>query len=563
MSNVDPKWLPTAFIKPGTPMFSEVMARVAVHPDFSPERRRDIQSGLRRVAKAIGRPIEEVPADASWLQKRLANFSPAAIGLTPKSWSNALSDARAGLVLFGIIDRRFSRKDDLSPAWKLLWEAVLASGDMTLQPLSRFVYFLNRLGIAPTEVNDSHTHAYRDAMVLNEISKSPEIAYRAAVNCWNLAVLRIPGWPPQTFTLPSRLKTIKFPLSTFPESFQRDLDRYVASLERPHPLDPLAYSGPLRSATVAFYRSSLVRFASILVRAGMPLSEIIDLNVLVVPANAKLGLQWMLTQNNDAKTPGTSEMANLLGSVAKRYVRVDDLSQKQLDEVDSLLMYKRSKGMTRKNSECLRPFDDPATLRRLLLLPERLFARAKVDGDLYRAALAREDAVAIAIFLICPIRRKNMAEIQLDLNLQRPGDGRVFLVFEADQVKNAQRIEFELHKSVVDMVDRHLASRAPQLCPYGTPWLFPRRDGLGHVHLDGLSGRIRRRIFKETGLKVNVHLFRHIAAMIWLTAHPGQYEALRRLLGHTTLSQTINAYAGFEAGTAARLFADVVERAKR
>ena len=184
-------------------------------------------------------------------------------------------------------------------------------------------------------------------------------------------------------------------------------------------------------------------------------------------------------------------------------------------------------------------------------------------GDLYRAALAREDALAIAIFLNCPIRRKNMAEIHLEQNLHRPGDGRVFLVFEADQVKNEKRIEFELPKSVVNLIDRHLASRTPQLCPPGTLWLFPRRDGSAPVHLDQFAGRIKQRVFKELGLKVNVHLFRHIAAKIWLDANPGHYEALRRLLGHKELSQTINAYAGFEAGTATRLFAEAVEQAKR
>ena len=156
-----------------------------------------------------------------------------------------------------------------------------------------------------------------------------------------------------------------------------------------------------------------------------------------------------------------------------------------------------------------------------------------------------------------------MAEIHLEQNLQRPGDGRVFLVFEADEVKNSQRIEFELPESVVGMIDQHLACRTPLLCPPGTPWLFPRRDGIGHVHLDLLSARVRQWIFNEAGLKVNVHLFRHIAAMMWLNSHPGQYEVLRRLLGHKELSQTMNAYTGFEAGTATRLFAEVIEKAKR
>ncbi len=97
MAYHDPKQLEMALLPPGTPMFSEVKAKVADHPDLSHERRRDIQSGLRRVAKALARPPEEVPAFAPWLQKRLSSFAPASMGLTPKSWSNAMSDARAGL----------------------------------------------------------------------------------------------------------------------------------------------------------------------------------------------------------------------------------------------------------------------------------------------------------------------------------------------------------------------------------------------------------------------------------------------------------------------------------
>jgi integrase len=400
-------------------------------------------------------------------------------------------------------------------------------------------------------------------MVRGEISKSPEVATRAAANCWNLAVRRIPAWPRQTIVLPNRSNTYKLDLAKFPQSFQRDLDRYVVSLQHPDPLDAEAISAPLRPDTVRLYRSSVLRFASVLVHAQMPVAEITSLAVLVTPENAERWLRWLLERTDNAKTRGISEMAGLLRGVAKRYVRVDEAVQKKLDQMDAKLAVKPQNGMTAKNRDRLRPLDDPDTLRRLLLLPDRLFARSKTDGNLYRAALAREDAVAVAILLNCPIRRKNLMEIHLEKNLQRPGDGRVFLIFEPDEVKNDQRIEFELPKPVADMIDRHVSCRAPQLCPRGTPWLFPRRDGAQPIHLDHLGGRLKKRILKETGLQVNAHLFRHIAAKIFLDAYPGHYEALRRLLGHKELSQTINAYAGFEAGTATRLFADAVERASR
>ena len=61
---------------------------------------------------------------------------------------------------------------------------------------------------------------------------------------------------------------------------------------------------------------------------------------------------------------------------------------------------------------------------------------------------------------------------------------------------------------------------------------------------------------------MNVHLFRHLAAFNWLNAHPGHYEVARRLLGHAELSSTLNAYSGFEAGTATRLFSDLIEASR-
>ena len=50
-------------------------------------------------------------------------------------------------------------------------------------------------------------------------------------------------------------------------------------------------------------------------------------------------------------------------------------------------------------------------------------------------------------------------------------------------------------------------------------------------------------IYRETGLTMHPHLFRHLAAKIYLDTHPGQYETVRRLLKHKTLQTTINFYA--------------------
>ena len=564
MTKIAPKKLETAFVPAGVPTFADLMKQVSAIADLSASRRRDIISGLRRVAKALGRTPEDVPADPRWLQPRINAVAPAAIGLSDKSWSNAVSDARAGLVQCNIVLGRPNRASDLSPAWQRLWAILLLSRDPTLSPaLCRFVHFLDRHGVMPQDAANEHAEAYLDALTLNAISQSPVVSYRAAVNGWNLAVRRLPEWPRQTLPLPSCSNRIKFALDCFPQSFRDDLDRYRDSLSHPDPLDEDAIVAPLRPASIAQYQREILRFASVLVHAGIPFEEIVSLEVLVQPAHMEAGLRWLLAKNNNRTAPGISEMAGLLRGVAKQYVRVNEASQKEIDRFAARLAVQPQKGMTSQNRERLRQLEDKTTLRRLLLLPEHLFERAAKMGNTYTAALMREDAVAIAILLYCPIRRQNLATIQRDKNLQHPGDGRVFLVFEPDEVKNSKRIEFELPAQVVDMINRHLTTRAPHLCPSVTPWLFPRRDGQAPISLSQLSDKVKQRIRKETGLTINMHLFRHLAAMLWLEAHPGSYEVARRLLGHSTTSQTINAYAGFEAGTATRLFADVVATARR
>lgn len=361
---------------------------------------------------------------------------------------------------------------------------------------------------------------------------------------------------------PPRQKHIRLPLEAFPESFRTDLARYVTSLEHPDPFDLEARTVALRPTSIRRYQSDLIRFASILVHSGLDIGKIESLATLVDLTYLERGLRWMLAQNNGQTRRGISAIGELMRTVGRFYLRLPEDEQRALEQLVGRITLKPQQGITSKNRERLRPLEDSATLRRLLMLPEQLFERASACGPIQGARL-RETALIIAILLHCPIRRKNLASVQLDRNLQRPRDGRTFLVFEAEEVKNRHRIEFELPRHVVELIDRHLATRSPALCPPGTPWLFPRRDGSAPIDLSHLSNNVSRTIRKETGLAFNMHLFRHLAAMLWLEARPGAYEVVRRLLGHSQLSHTLSVYAGLEAGTATRLFADVIEAARQ
>ena len=58
---------------------------------------------------------------------------------------------------------------------------------------------------------------------------------------------------------------------------------------------------------------------------------------------------------------------------------------------------------------------------------------------------------------------------------------------------------------------------------------------------------------------MTVHQFRHAAAAIFLKEHPGQYEAVRQMLGHRNIQTTINFYVGLEMMQASEIFGGIIK----
>jgi integrase len=73
-----------------------------------------------------------------------------------------------------------------------------------------------------------------------------------------------------------------------------------------------------------------------------------------------------------------------------------------------------------------------------------------------------------------------------------------------------------------------------------------------------LSEQPTKRLYKETGLRITVHQFRHAAGALILKHRPGEYELVRRLLGHRNVQTTINAYVGLENVQASEIFGKIV-----
>jgi integrase len=72
------------------------------------------------------------------------------------------------------------------------------------------------------------------------------------------------------------------------------------------------------------------------------------------------------------------------------------------------------------------------------------------------------------------------------------------------------------------------------------------------------SKQITERIQKAVGLRITVHQFRHAAAAIYLKHHPGDYETVRRVLGHRSLTTTVKFYCGLETIAASEQFGRLI-----
>ena len=191
-------------------------------------------------------------------------------------------------------------------------------------------------------------------------------------------------------------------------------------------------------------------------------------------------------------------------------------------------------------------------------MPAELLAearRGKVSPK--RCAMLVETALAIELLLMTALRIKNLAGLHLDQNIKSSRatrDGVCHLIVEPHQVKNGQPLEFELDNETTALLRTFVEQYRPLLVPALSRWLFSRRDTSEPMSTTVLSQRISKTIRQRTGLDVNPHLFRSLGGKLYLDRHPGGYEVVRRMLGHTNMSTTLQAYTGLESTSAAKHF---------
>ena len=496
-------------VKPMT--LADVIDQIDAHGELSATRRRDLQSAIRRMCKHLGRDPGSLPASLTALRGPVAKLNHAQLGLSPKTLLNMRSDFLAALSLNGQVSEL---RRPLSSEWQALTAGLVSK--RLRNGLGRFVRYLSDSGLSPSDVSDLEVDRFIAHLKTDTLLSDQQIRdrHRRTTRLWNEARETVATWPDVNLAVPNHRKPrTTLSLSAFPASFQNDVSAYLSWLSD---IDPLLEDRPgkaIKASTCKLRRTQITLAASALVESGTEVENIVGLADLVTEEAFKAILRRYI----DGKAIRTTAraLAQLLCAIAKDWVKLP------ADDLDQLKGLKRRLGsqpvgLTVKNRDTLRQFDDQENCRLLLELPAQLFQEALNGRNPARDAVKAQIAIAIEILIFCPLRMINLVSLRFGKSLIRPGGkrGPWIIALSADETKNEEAAEFELPRHLCDMIDRYFEGWRT-IGASATEFLFVNQHGEQKAQAT-LSQQIEQVVKKRTGLRLTPHQYRHLCAKLYL-----------------------------------------------
>jgi hypothetical protein len=506
----------------------------------------------------LDRPPETIPARYTAIRSDLAQLHQAPAGLTAKTLQNHKSNAK-GALLWLAREKGIPRHGaPLTRAWEEL--RVKISDAAARYKVAPFMRFCSGSSIAPAEVDEAVVAAFMDYRARTG-KPTGNTVRRSLVRGWNANVGTIPGWPTRQLLEPPIKAALELPWEAFPEGLLRDVERYLDGLTRVRRGHTGKRIRPLKPSTLRQRRVELLAAARMAVKEGTPIDSLSSLSALLAPEVAEKVLDAYWRRNGENPKLFTIYLACRFVAIAKETKCLDEAACGRLEQMRRDLEDHRRGGMTDKNIDFIRQVLTPGVWGRVVKLPQAMMAAARrLQHAPVRAAVAAQLAIAIGILAAAPVRLANLTAIRLGTNLIKP-DGpssNYWLVFPDHDVKNRVRLNYPLARYLTQLIDEYVHDYRPVLLRHrNEDWLFPGQSG-GAKHAVCLSGQITKQIYRATGLRMTVHQFRHAAGALILKSRPGEYELVRRLLGHRNVQTTINSYVGLENVQASEIFGKIV-----
>jgi integrase len=108
-------------------------------------------------------------------------------------------------------------------------------------------------------------------------------------------------------------------------------------------------------------------------------------------------------------------------------------------------------------------------------------------------------------------------------------------------VKNEVDLDFEIPSHIATMLLEYRDNIAPKIIGHRPKQVFVNRDGK-LKNSNGLATLITRCLKRRVGIDFHVHAFRHLAGELILRKFPGGHGLVKDLLGHRSITTTLNNY---------------------
>jgi integrase len=545
------------------PSFSDLVTAIEQANDLSEQTRRHWACSLRQIAKWLNRPPAVIPARWQSVRISVAQLHHARVGVTPKTLANHRSNTRAALRWFGKEQDLPQRGVRLRPEWARFCAAL----DKRMLPrLYNLVRYCSARGISPSEVDDESFAEYWRYRTETTARASNNTARRFMVRAWNGCAHAIDCGSLKRLNEPA-IKVAEPAWGAFPEGLRKDLDDYFTGLAKVHRTLSGKRIQPCSATTIATRRAELVAMARTAVRLGVPIESLNSLGALLHPDVVEKVIDAYWAKNGEQPKTGTIDLGWKVLRMARETGSLDEGALERLDEIRIALEQHRREGLTPKNLQLVRQVLTEGVWREVVSLPKVLMQEARLAKDHapIKAGVSAQLAVAVAVLSFAPIRLGNLVGIELEQNLIKPGglNTPYWLVFPNYDVKNRVDLNFQFDQPLTDLIDEYIHEFRPALLRgANAPWLFPGEAGQPKHSLQ-FSKQITARIQKAIGLRITVHQFRHAAAAIYLKHRPGDYETVRRLLGHRNIQTTVSFYCGLQTLEATQQFGKLIrERIK-
>jgi integrase len=540
------------------PTFSVAMTAIQDAADLSASVKRHWVCSLRQIAKWLDRLVEVTPARWTAIRMQVGQLHHARLGVTAKTVANHKANAAAALRWFGKEHNVPSRGVALSAEWAVLRDGIKDHGRRAR--LYGLMRYCSGRKLMPASVDDAVVADYLRYRAETSSLATNSMACRSIARAWNASADENPDWPAQRLTEPP-LKAKEGPAwEDFPEGLRRDIDKYLAGLAKMRKVNGKRHP-PCSPRTITTRRAEMVAVARMAVRIGPPIESLTSFAALLDPDVAEPVLDAYWKKNGKEPKVYTIDLGWKLLSLAKQ-IGLDEAAIERLDDIRASLEERRHGGLTGKNLTLIRQVLTEGIWSEVVSLRNTLMRQARADQAHapVKAAVTAQLAVAIAILSIAPVRLTNLVSIKLEENLIKPGGptSPFWLVFPHYNVKNRVDLQFKFGEDLTSLIDEYIHEFRPVLLRRSNAaWLFPGVAGEPKT-ANMFSTQITDRIQNATGLRITVHQFRHASAAIYLKHFPGQYEVVRRMLGHRNIQTTINSYCGLETTQANEAFGKII-----